>query len=319
MVLPARPELSAGGDARPRRRQLQRLSPSIARRRAAAVRSRRRCRGPSRVIDLDPTDQPHLPLLARLRPGRRGRARSTPIASTGRSTRREGCASIRARCCSIPTDSASPSRPATAARPPQAGRQHRHGDEERGRRSERATTGKATRRCAGRSPRRSSTRCTCAASRGIPARASRRQARHLRRADREDPVPAGSRHHRGRAAAGVCSSTRRTARRARSTTGATSPLSFFAPHHGLQLATGPARRARRVPRHGQGAAPRRHRGDPRRRLQPHRRRRRRRPDALLPRADNETYYILADGQVRATPTTPAAATRSTPTTRSSAG
>ena len=43
---------------------------------------------------------------------------------------------------------------------------------------------------------------------------------------------------------------------------------------GLQLAAGSARRARRVPRHGQGAAPRRHRGDPRRRLQPHRRRRR---------------------------------------------
>ena len=35
--------------------------------------------------------------------------------------------------------------------------------------------------------------------------------------------------------------------------------------------------------------------------------------------DNRTYYILEAGPARATPTTPAAATRSTPTIRSSGG
>ena len=42
----------------------------------------------------------------------------------------------------------------------------------------------------------------------------------------------------------------------------------------LTARAGPARRARRVPRHGEGAASRRHRGDPRRRVQPHGRRQR---------------------------------------------
>ena len=44
------------------------------------------------------------------------------------------------------------------------------------------------------------------------------------------------------------------------------PVSFFAPAHRVQLAPGAARRARRVPRHGQGAAQGRHRSDPRRGL-----------------------------------------------------
>ena len=43
---------------------------------------------------------------------------------------------------------------------------------------------------------------------------------------------------------------------------------------GVQLPPGPARPGGRVPRHGQGAAPRRNRSDPRRRVQPHRRGRR---------------------------------------------
>ena len=49
-----------------------------------------------------------------------------------------------------------------------------------------------------------------------------------------------------------------------------SSIGFLAPH-ALYAATGTRRRAgARVQGHGQGAAPRRHRGDPRRRLQPHR-------------------------------------------------
>ena len=91
------------------------------------------------------------------------------------------------------------------------------------------------------------------------------------------------RHHRGRAAAGV------PVRRAGLPAGAGQLLGLPAglvlrAAPGLQLAPGPARAGRRVPRHGQGAAPRGHRGHPRRRLQPHRRGRPRRADALLPRA-----------------------------------
>ena len=56
-----------------------------------------------------------------------------------------------------------------------AGRQRRGRDEERRRRSAAATTGKAISRSGGRSPKRSSTNCTCAASRGIRARASGRR------------------------------------------------------------------------------------------------------------------------------------------------
>ena len=52
---------------------------------------------------------------------------------------------------------------------------------------------------------------------------------------------------------------------------------------GVQLAAGSARAGRRISRHGQGAAPRGHRGHSRRRVQPHRRGRSRRADALLPR------------------------------------
>ena len=61
------------------------------------------------------------------------------------------------------------------------------------------------------------------------------------------------------------------------------PVAFFAPHAGVcQRGRAHGRRGR-VPRPGQGAPPGRHRGHPRRRLQPHRRGRRGRPDVRLPR------------------------------------
>ena len=109
-----------------------------------------------------------------------------------------------------------------------------------------------------------------------------RTARHLRRPDREDPVSPGARHHRGRAAAGV------PVRRPGLPAGQGQLLGLRAglvlrAAPGVQLAPGSARPGRRVPRHGQGAAPGRHRGHPRRRLQPHRRGRPARADALLPR------------------------------------
>ena len=60
------------------------------------------------------------------------------------------------------------------------------------------------------------------------------------------------------------------------------PVAFFAPHAAYASGAGPDGRRRRVPRPGQGAPPGRHRGHPRRRLQPHRRGRRGRPDVRLP-------------------------------------
>ena len=53
--------------------------------------------------------------------------------------------------------------------PSYAGDNTRNRDEKRGGRFRRTTIGKATRRCAGRPPGRSFTRCTCADSRGIRA------------------------------------------------------------------------------------------------------------------------------------------------------
>ena len=78
-------------------------------------------------------------------------------------------------------------------------------------------------------------------------------------------------------------------------------MGFFAPHAGYS-APGRARRAgRRVPRPGAGAARRRHRGAPRRRLQPHRRGRRRRPGAVLARP-GQRGLLPARSAAAATPT-----------------
>ena len=55
-------------------------------------------------------------------------------------------------------------------------------------------------------------------------------ARHLRRPDREDPLPPAARHHRGGAAAGVPVRRRRTARPGKVNYWGYAPVSFFAPH-----------------------------------------------------------------------------------------
>ena len=60
-----------------------------------------------------------------------------------------------------------------------------------------------------------------------------------------------------------------------------STIGYFAPHAEYAATGSPRRRGARVQGHGQGAAPRRDRGDPRRRLQPHRRGQPPRADALL--------------------------------------
>ena len=70
-------------------------------------------------------------------------------------------------------------------------------------------------------------------------------------------------------------------------------LGFFAPHAALQRLGQRRRAGHRVQDDGQGAARRRHRGDPRRRLQPHRRGRPRPGPTLSFRGiDNAGYYRL---------------------------
>ena len=102
-------------------------------------------------------------------------------------------------------------------------------------------------------------------------------------------------------------------------------IGFFAPARGYSSSGDRGQQVDRVQADGEVAARRRHRGDPRRRLQPHRRGRRARADALLPRARRPR--LLQAGQPTVDPTTgaetfddttgtsPAAATPSTPTTR----
>ena len=147
--------------------------------------------------------QPDLSLLARLRAGRAaGPALRLSRARAVRS-RARACASTR----QAPARSLRPrrrgSQAATAARPPAAG-----DNAATAMKSvvvdPRTTTGKATRRCAGRPSRtiiyemhvRGFTRHP---SSGV----AERDARHLRRPDREDPLSPGTRHHRRRAAAGL--------------------------------------------------------------------------------------------------------------------
>ena len=77
----------------------------------------------------------------------------------------------------------------------------------------------------------------------------------------------------------------------------------------LQLAPGPARARRRVPGPRQGAAPRGHRGDPGRRLQPHGGREPRGADAVASAASTTRRTTSSRPTARATRTTPAPATR----------
>ena len=162
------------------------------------------------------------------RPGR-----STPTAPTARSRRSAACGSIARRCCSIPYGlrRRRPATPTTATPP-------------RGRGDNAASAMKSVvadpgaLRLGGRYAAPAALRgddhlraARRAASRGIPAPAWRPEKRgHLRRPDREDSLPAGPRHHRRRAAAGVSV---RSAGRAggRVNYWGYQPISFFAPHH----------------------------------------------------------------------------------------
>ena len=103
-------------------------------------------------------------------------------------------------------------------------------------------------------------------------------------------------------------------------------LGFFAPHNGYSSARRPRRAGAGVQGDGQGVPRGRARGDPRRGLQPHGRGRGRRADPVVPRARRPR--LLPPGRppparrrrtTTPTGTSPAAATPSTPPTRSRCG
>ncbi len=103
-------------------------------------------------------------------------------------------------------------------------------------------------------------------------------------------------------------------------------IGYFAPHAAYSSSGERGQQVREFKEMVQGAAPRRPRGDPRRRLQPHRRGGPTRADAELPRprrprllqargADGRPARPARRSSTTPTGTSPAAATPSTPTTR----
>ena len=142
--------------------------------------------------------------------------------------------------------------------------------------------------------------------------------------DREDSVPQGARRHGGRAAAGLrVRRDRSDPHRARtasrcSTSGATAPSASSRRTAATASSPDEGTHITRVPRHGEGAAQGGHRGHPRRRVQPHRRGERPGPDHQLQGASTTASTTTSSRTTGSTTwTTPAAATRSTATTRSS--
>ena len=296
------------------------FSKSATRRRAAALRPRGR--GASRRgLRARSEPAPHLPLLARVRARASGRDSSTAIAPTARSSPGAGCASTPASCCSTPT------RRAVAVpdglRP--RGRRARPGDNTGAAMKSvvvdpRATTGRGT--CRSGAPRRETVDLRAARPRlhartRAPASPRARRGTYAGLIEKIPYLQRARRHGRG-AAAGLPVRPAGRPRGPRQLLGLLAGrLLRAAP--GLRSRRDPLGGARRVPRHGQGAPPRRHRGDPRRRLQPHRRGRRARPHALLPRPRQRRLLPARRRTGPLRELQPAAATRSTPTTRSCGG
>ena len=161
------------------------------RRRTPAVRRCRRCHsrpGPSRSI---PTHNRTYHYWHVFVPGHQARDSSTAIGLDGPRRPGRGCASTRASCSSTPTAGRWRFPTGTAA----GGRRRRATTAPRAMKSVVADPrgydweGDAPLQTA-LSRRRSSMRCTWAASPATPIRAFRRKARHLCRADRKDPLPA---------------------------------------------------------------------------------------------------------------------------------
>ena len=165
---------------------------------------------------------PHVSLLACSGPGSRAGTGLRATARTGPPRLSAGFASTRTRCCSIPTGCA-------VAVPDGYDRHAASGPETTPRSPSRASSSDPRPLRLGR--RSAAPPAVCADGHLRDARRwlhqapelwrRRRAARHLRRADREDPLPAGPGHHGRRAAAGlpVRSAARPERRR---TTGATS-------------------------------------------------------------------------------------------------
>ena len=248
------------------------------------------------------------------------RGRFTGYRVKGRSNPAAGCDSMPPRFCLTLTGEGLLCRTNyTREAGAEPGDNAAHGDEERGRGSERVRLGGRRAAAAVRPSRRSSMRCTCAGFTRHPnSGVAERNARHLCRTDRENPVPAGPRHHGCRIAAGIPVRCPRFSAGAGQLLGLCPDLVLRAAP-GLQLAPRSARPGRRISRHGQGAAPGGHRGHPRCRLQPHRRGRPRGTDALLPRIRELDLLHSRAGPRRATQLHRHAAIRSTPTTRSCGG
>ena len=99
-----------------------------------------------------------------------------------------------------------------------------------------------------------------------------------------------------------------------------STIGFLAPHAGYAATGTHGRAGARVQGARQGAAPGRDRGDPRRRLQPHGRGQPPRPDAVV-QGRRQPRLLPHDARRRraTTRTSPAPATRSTPSTRRCCG
>ena len=197
-------QLAARGDALPRRRQLQPVLAARHRRRAAALRPRGRRRARRASIRIDPVanrtyhywhvfvpgvepgqlygyrvDGPFDPAQRAALRSRQGPARSL------RPRRRRARRATAARPRSEPGDNAATAMKSVVVDP---AAYDWEGDAPLRRPSARTIIYEMHVRGFTRHP-----------SSGV----AREDARHLRRADREDPVPAGARHHRGRAAAGV--------------------------------------------------------------------------------------------------------------------
>ena len=197
--------------------------------------------------------------------------------------------STRTRSSSTPTRRRSSSRRPSTARPPGSRAPTRAWPPwascpAPSRRSTGGTTGpRATSRT------RSSTRCTCAASRGARRAGSPRGAGHLRRRRREGPLPQGAGRHDRRAAPGAA---------------VRPPGGELLGVHAAELLRPPpvlrgrpGRRAPRVQGDGQGPARGGDRGHPRRRLQPHGRGRPHGADLQLP-GDRRRHLLPRLGRPR---------------------
>ena len=306
------------------RRELRAVQQRRRRRRAVPVRRRGRRR---RAASLEQGDGVR---VAGLPARRRGPASATAFASTGRGIRRRARAATRPSCCSTRTRARSPARcggtrRCSATRPTtRTGRRQRLGAVRAalggGRR--RVSTGATIAARAARWPTRSSTRSTSRASRSstptcprscaapTPGLAHPAAVEHLKRlgVTAVELLPVHQFVHDAQLVAA----------RASQLLGLPVDRVLRAAQRVL-LGRRRRRPGRRVPPDGPRAARRRPRGDPRRRLQPHRRGQRVGADAVLPRDRQRRLLPARRTTARATSTTPAAATRSTCISRSRCG